>query len=258
MLKQALKQRQSSTSSVRPAAKEAMCSVLSVLCIFFFLQNLHAFLLPLLREALSPIKESSFFPLVLIAAERLLYACIYCGGAYLCFHKLLAHKLECRNSVLDHPKRLRARLVSALSWAMAAAFLCFCCVIFLDYLDSHYFGSIFSWQEMRAQRNLEIALHRSRELFLWHILWSAFVTAALEEFFYRGCIQRWLQNRISPLPALLVSVCIFSFAHARFSWIMFAPALCFSLVFWRRGLLCAILTHAFYNSMILGGSAMGF
>ena len=89
--------------------------------------------------------------------------------------------------------------------------------------------------------------------FVMLLVSSGLLTAILEECFYRGGLQYYLERKgVHPVGALLVASALFALAHnpgARAA--LFIVGLCFAVLFWRYGLVSTILAHTVYNTSIL-------
>ena len=89
--------------------------------------------------------------------------------------------------------------------------------------------------------------------FLVLLVSSGLLTAILEEWFYRGGLQYFMECKgVHPVGALLVANALFALAHnpgARAA--LFIVGLCFAVLFWRYGLVSTILAHTVYNTSIL-------
>ncbi len=82
---------------------------------------------------------------------------------------------------------------------------------------------------------------------------SALVTPVLEELFYRGILTRFLLARGLPAwSALLLQAICFGAAHPPEVWPLIAGiGLCSGVLFWRSGLVAAVVAHSVYNACIL-------
>ena len=92
------------------------------------------------------------------------------------------------------------------------------------------------------------------------ILVVGVVTPVLEEVFYRGFLQEFLTENLCP-PALflVLSAAFFALAHLTGKLpvlpFLFVVGLSLGILYWRSGLVPAILAHALYNSAILVASS---
>jgi membrane protease YdiL (CAAX protease family) len=90
---------------------------------------------------------------------------------------------------------------------------------------------------------------------------AAVVAPLLEEFFFRGWVQRRLEQRFAPARAILLTALLFSAAH--FELFGFPTRLLFGLVAgylaWStRSIWPGVILHGFYNAtLLLGGTGGG-
>ncbi|WP_168209793.1 CPBP family intramembrane glutamic endopeptidase [Chromobacterium paludis] len=93
----------------------------------------------------------------------------------------------------------------------------------------------------------------------WLLPWllaNCFLTSLVEEAFFRGGVQRWLELRTEPFAALLAASLLFGLAHLAGGWAWMALAtlagIGYGLVYAaRRQLWLAVLAHLAFNTLHL-------
>ena len=216
--------------------------------LFFEIQNLYS-----KYYSLSFLKEQQSSPLLLLC-ERLLYAFVHLGGGWLFFYKLFAPAQPSLALKLKDK-----RMSTALLWALAGGFAAFALVFLLTV----YGGSIFGFEQKSGYLTdrhspLREMLQRDSSLLLWHLLFSALLTAIIEETYYRACLQNYLQSGLGPFLSISISAFIFALAHGEVIYFMLWPAFVFSILFWKQGLVSAIVAHTLYNALILLVTSRGY
>ncbi len=231
----------------------ALASVLLLSVLFQYLyavarRQLSAFLAPLFSSL--PHSEGHISPEawlsspLLLLSDRLLYAALFPALAWLfCYHIL---PQPCKRwplgSIGSRGHLGRALFFGLLGGASACLAVLFVTNTFPQRLfPSHSVPSL-----------LVAHLTSDRSLFLWHLLFTALLTAFLEEGAYRGCFQYYLEMQTeSRFWPIIFSTLLFALGHGQVFFVMLLPSLLFSVLFWRWRLLSSILAHAAYNGLIL-------
>lgn len=84
------------------------------------------------------------------------------------------------------------------------------------------------------------------------------IRSVLEEFFYRSCLQHYLA-RANPTLGWLLQAILFALMHpvAVFA-VLFLVGLALGGLYWRHGVLPAIVAHVSYNAALIALAGLGF
>ena len=229
-----------------------LCSALLYIvhsALFFELQNFLSSRMILWEE-----QQSSA---LLLLQERLLYALVYMGGGWVFFYRKLRASPR-----PDFVLKLKdKKLSTALLWGLGGGALSFTLLLaFLSYGGES--GGVFDFNSrpegFGKDLPLRVILQKDSSTLLWHLLFSALLTAIVEEGYYRACLQNYLQRGLTPFLSVSTSAFVFALAHGNVFYFMLLPAFIFSILFWKQGLLSAIMAHAVYNALILSATARGY
>lgn len=89
----------------------------------------------------------------------------------------------------------------------------------------------------------------------WQMIASGILASALEELLYRRGLQSYLSRWMPPVASVLVSSVCFAATHPMpGAFYVFFCGLVFGVLYWRSGLLSAILAHGAYNFAILASA----
>ena len=188
---------------------------------------------------------------LLLLQGSLLYAFVYLGGGWLFFYKLAVPPKP------SFPKLRNKKTSIALLWGIGGGALAFLIVFSLVVYGEIFFGLEQKPEQFKNFPLREI-LQRDWSVFFWHLLCSALLTALLEEGYYRACLQNYLQHGLGPFLSISISAFVFALVHGDVIYFMLLPAFVFSILFWKQGLLSAIVAHAVYNAFILTATAKGY
>ena len=122
---------------------------------------------------------------------------------------------------------------------------------YLKYFDHSLFQN-------KTHLPLKEALQNNINLLVYHLVFTAFLTSIMEEFFYRAYLQNYLQEKLGISLAILFSSLFFALAHYPMVIFFFVPSLVFGILFWKFGLWPSILSHTTYNATILILVAKGY
>ena len=89
------------------------------------------------------------------------------------------------------------------------------------------------------------------DMVLLHLVFTAALTGIIEELFYRGYLQNYLEKKCGAILSICVSASIFAFAHTHAPNVLILPGIVFSVLYWLFGLASSIMAHVFYNGLIL-------
>ncbi len=95
------------------------------------------------------------------------------------------------------------------------------------------------------------SLQSGLDMVLLHLVFTAALTGIIEELFYRGYLQNYLEGKCGAVLSICVSASIFAFAHPHAPNILILSGLVFSVLYWLFGLASSIMAHIFYNGLIL-------
>ncbi len=218
---------------------------LSISCIVVvvFLYFLHTNLLYYLKQLIGKqIQPNLAYPSPLtMLQEHLLYLSVYGVGAWFFFYKLLPKpctKIPFYKPGSTNKKSLFSGLVAGI-------------LVFLVILLSVYFFSENSGTIMYRKSKPHISLLN----LVWQLFFTALLTGTLEEVFYRGFLQNYLEKNLGSWFAIVISTIAFAMVHPGVRLAMILPAFTFSILFWKQGLFSAIVAHISYNSLILLATA---
>lgn len=124
------------------------------------------------------------------------------------------------------------------------------------------FTAVAGFQHLMVLSGLQPTPHRTAlataidtgwHVLIYHLIFTAAITAALEEIFFRGCLQGFLiRQGLPPAIAIVFPAVLFGLVHPMAVWpVLFGVGLVFGFLFWRYGLGSAILAHAVYNALLL-------
>ena len=222
----------------------------ALLCTFFLYlaYNTLFFEVQKLFDGLRPEDWQRRVPLLLL--ERSLCAIVYLGGGWFFFYRLLVPRNEERKKLFGRNKK-KTSLPLALLWGLSGGLLTFSLLfIFVGYGESLFgFGEDLEGQTRNF--HLKKAIEADPSLLLWHLLFSALLTALLEEGYYRACLQNYLEGFLAPFFSVSISALVFALVHGEVFYFMIPAALLFSLLYWKQGLPSAITAHTVYNALIL-------
>ncbi len=253
-------------------------------CLFFVLVALLATIsLHFLYNSLSHFLRTNVdvTPLVWLSSpfflflDRSTYASVYViGGAFL-FYKVLPRlqiskynsmpplsisslyippQEKQKNTALFHRRSYR------FLYSIFFACLLFSIIFLLDSFIKTFLPALA--MKIRNETVLHTLLKKDSLVFFWHIVFSAWITALLEEFFYRACLQRYLTDALQNsciylngkrgiLLSIFISSLAFAAVHPHSLGIMIIPGIIFGILFWWGGLFSAFTAHGLYNSLIL-------
>ena len=149
----------------------------------------------------------------------------------------------------------------AIMWGLSGGIALFSVAALAAYLSSHlptiYLDPSFE-VGVETPASLRMLLQQDKSILYWHLLFSAFITAILEEFFYRGCLQNYLTPIIGTLQAICLTALVFALVHPKAGVFMIVPAIILGILFWKQGLSASIMAHTSYNGLILIATAWGY
>ena len=217
-----------------------------------FLYFLHAYLQSFLHQQHAVAAQQWLTDPLLLLQEHALFAVIFLPGAWLFFYHILP-----RANALPQPKlrllscdkiNYHRRLLRALLMGLAAALglLCFI-VVFHYWLAPNLPDTL----RVSDRPRLTPVLTANMPLLLWRLSFSAVVTGIVEEIFYRHSVQNYLSSCFAPSGAIIITAVIFALAHPLVWFAMLVPALTFGFLYWKQGLIAAIMAHICYNAGIL-------
>jgi hypothetical protein len=245
-----------------------------VFVVFLLFEQTHQIASYKLRQALIAWDLDRHRDPLALALERACYAIFLSGAGWLLFRRLLPRQALRRGS---HPTDADAQLPDSAEGAGnyaddvagpgraragtenrrgARALLVGCLaglVLFLIVAGLHQALVRLGLQPTPQKTGLAAALESSWSVLVYHLIFTAAVTAILEEIFFRGCLQAFLQSRnMPPIVAIGFPALLFGLVHPVGVWpTLFGVGLSFGFLFWRYGLGSAILAHTVYNALLL-------
>jgi membrane protease YdiL (CAAX protease family) len=247
-----------------PALIRGPLIVLFVFLVFVLLEETHRSILHLARASLAPWRLDWDRDFSALLVDRLCYALVLTLPAYLLFRRWLAPAVDFgARSLPDDwvrpadPDRSLETVACRKPWwrrglatgALAGALL-FAFVAGLHALL--VYANLRSPSE-NGHAALARALLSSWQTVVLHLFFTAFVTACLEELFFRASLQAFLQMQgLSPAVAIGVPAVLFALVHPlNVGAVLLAIGLVFGFLFWRYGPGSAILAHTVYNALLL-------
>ena len=178
-----------------------------------------------------------------LALDRVCYAIFITGAGWLVFRRWL---------VGPEPNADERPLVPS-RWRRLAIGCATGVVLFAAVTAFHYWMASRGLRPVPHRTALAAALDSDWRILLYHLIFTAAVTAALEELFFRGCLQHFLARQGAPtVIAIILPAVLFGLVHPpSVGPVLFVVGLGFGFLFWRYGPGSAILAHTVYNALLL-------
>ncbi|MCR9143906.1 MAG: CPBP family intramembrane metalloprotease [bacterium] len=227
------------------ALGRALFAIGFVFVVFLLFEQTHRIALNAMRALLADWKLDWHRDPLAMALDRLCYGIFLSGAGWLLFRRLLpgARAMTAASARRTEDSAMTGLLVGALSGVM----------LFAAIAGMHQVLVYLKLQPTPQRGALSAALDAGPLIVLYHLIFTAAITAILEEVFFRGSLQAFLESRdLPPAIAIAFPALLFGMVHPVGVWpALLGVGLAFGFLFWRYGLGSAILAHAVYNALLL-------